>query len=227
MKGNEDASKPSYPDANQKNFRRGDVDDVILALSGLLGERPPRLCPRLNRLRLACASYEHVRELVLLRPALEFVSVQYRKPGDDVVQSKAIWREKVDVIRWIRSKVEFELERTEVAVGPGMEEEEGVLWDPTALPKSKKKRTKVDWSSLGVETEGGAGAGDLEGADDRASQEGADEEGGDNVEEMEDYEEEADDNDYEMNYFDNGEDDNDDLGDGGGDPDGGGGDEYD
>ncbi|KAG8939900.1 hypothetical protein FRC04_005810 [Tulasnella sp. 424] len=92
-----------------------------------------------------------------------------------------------------------------------------------APPRGKKKKTKVDWSSLGVETEGGAGAVDLDGADERASQEGGDEEGGDNVEEMEDYEEEADDNDYEMNYFDNGEDENDDLGDGGGDPDGGGG----
>ncbi|KAG8963912.1 hypothetical protein FRC05_004363 [Tulasnella sp. 425] len=97
-----------------------------------------------------------------------------------------------------------------------------------APPRGKKKKTKVDWSSLGVETEGGAGAVDLDGADERASQEGGDEEGGDNVEEMEDYEEEADDNDYEMNYFDNGEDENDDLGDGGGDPDGGGGgDDYD
>lgn len=92
-----------------------------------------------------------------------------------------------------------------------------------APPRGKKKKTKVDWSSLGVETEGGTGAVDLDGADERASQEGGDEEGGDNVEEMEDYEEEADDNDYEMNYFDNGEDENDDLGDGGGDPDGGGG----
>ncbi|KAG8912615.1 hypothetical protein FRC01_004993, partial [Tulasnella sp. 417] len=45
-----------------------------------------------------------------------------------------------------------------------------------ALPKSKKRRTKVDWSSLGVENEGGTGAGDLGDADERASQEGADEE---------------------------------------------------
>ncbi|KIO31430.1 hypothetical protein M407DRAFT_133477 [Tulasnella calospora MUT 4182] len=43
------------------------------------------------------------------------------------------------------------------------------------------------------------------------------------MENMEDYQEEADDNDYEMNYFDYGEDENDNLGDGGGDPEGGGG----
>ncbi|KAG8964626.1 hypothetical protein FRC00_001602 [Tulasnella sp. 408] len=125
--------KSSYADTKQKYFRRRDVDDMIVAVSDRLNEThesSPRLCPGLKRLQLACASYEHVRELVLSRPALEFVSVQYRKPGDDVVQSKAVWREKVDVIRWIKSKIEFELERNEVAVGPGMEEEEGVLWDP-------------------------------------------------------------------------------------------------
>ncbi|KAG9042140.1 hypothetical protein FS837_011239 [Tulasnella sp. UAMH 9824] len=128
--------KSSSPGAKRSYFlTRWDVDDMILALCDRLDEThdsSPRLCPRLKRLQLASASYEQVRELVLLRPALEYVSLQYRTPGEDVVrQSKATWREKVDLIRWIKSKVDFELERNEVAVGSDLEEEEGVVWDPS------------------------------------------------------------------------------------------------
>ncbi|KAG9042144.1 hypothetical protein FS837_011243 [Tulasnella sp. UAMH 9824] len=128
--------KSIYSDPKQRYFlRRRDVDDLIFALCHRLGEThdsSPRFCSRLKRVQLACASYEQVRELVLLRPALEYVSLQYRTPGEDVVrQSKAIWREKVDLIRWIRSKVEFDLERNEAAVGSDLEEEEGVVWDPS------------------------------------------------------------------------------------------------
>jgi len=86
--------------------------------------------------------------------------------------------------------------------------------------KLKRRKSKVDWSTLGTEGEGEAGE-----DDDKASGQDNDDE---NVEEAEDYDEENEDNDYELNYFDNGEEDNDDLGDGGmGGDDDGGGDAYD
>lgn len=114
---------------------RQDADSLLLALSEVLGETDnstPSLCPRLRRLRLACASFEQVRDLVLTRPALEYVSLQYQKPSDEIVtQSKTFWKEKVDLVRWIRSKVEFEFETDWMDVSPDMQEEEGVFWDPS------------------------------------------------------------------------------------------------
>ncbi|KAG8964624.1 hypothetical protein FRC00_001600 [Tulasnella sp. 408] len=112
--------------ANEKDdyLQRQDADSIVLALSEFIHETDastPRLCPRLRRLRLGCASFEQIRDLVLTRPALESVSLQYRKPGDDVVtQSKTVWQEKVDLVRWIRSKIEFEFE--EADVGPDLQE---------------------------------------------------------------------------------------------------------
>ncbi|KAG9042143.1 hypothetical protein FS837_011242 [Tulasnella sp. UAMH 9824] len=125
--------RSSSVDAKEAYLMREDVDSLILALSDSLDEihnSTPRLCPRLKRLHLACASYEQVRELVLFRPALEYVSMQYRKPGDDIVtRSKTVSRKKVDLVRWIRSKIEFEFGEDGVAVGPVLQEEEGVFWD--------------------------------------------------------------------------------------------------
>ncbi|KAG8983952.1 hypothetical protein FRB90_005638 [Tulasnella sp. 427] len=92
-----------------------------------------------------------------------------------------------------------------------------------AHPHPRKKKSKVDWSSFGVENASAAAGGGGGGEGDESGGEQQQQDGeNNNLEELEDYEGESDDNDYEMNYFDNGEDENDDLGDGGGDPDGGG-----
>ncbi|KIO31439.1 hypothetical protein M407DRAFT_19579 [Tulasnella calospora MUT 4182] len=126
----------SSVDAKEEYLEREDEDSLILALSDPLHEThdsSPRLCPRLKRVHLVCANFEQVRDLVLMRPALQHVSLQYRKPGDDiVVQSKDVWREKVALVRRIRSKVEFEFERDGIAVvRPDLQEEERVFWDPS------------------------------------------------------------------------------------------------
>ncbi|KAG8912616.1 hypothetical protein FRC01_004994 [Tulasnella sp. 417] len=107
-----------------------DADVLLLALPDPLTETrdgSPRLCPKLRRLHLAYASFEQVRELVLIRPALEYVSLQRRKPEDTVTRSQAVWHEKVDLVRWIRSKVEFEFDRDRKYVGvpSDLEEAEG------------------------------------------------------------------------------------------------------
>ncbi|KAG8959217.1 hypothetical protein FRC00_001829 [Tulasnella sp. 408] len=110
-----------------------EADNLVLALSESLDETynsSPRFCPRLRHLHLACASFEQVRDLVLMRPALEYVGLQCRKPGQVVIRSKTVWREKVDLVRWIRSKVEFEFETDGVAVGLDLQGEEGVFWNP-------------------------------------------------------------------------------------------------
>ncbi|KAG8912617.1 hypothetical protein FRC01_004995, partial [Tulasnella sp. 417] len=111
-------------------------DEMFFTLPDPLTETQdgsPRFCPRLRHLHLGCASFAEVRELVLMRPALEHVLLQYRKPGDDTIaHSKTAWRQKVDLVRWIKSKVEFEFERYGQVNVPraGLEEEEGVWWDP-------------------------------------------------------------------------------------------------
>ncbi|KAG9029442.1 hypothetical protein FS837_003563 [Tulasnella sp. UAMH 9824] len=125
--------------SKQEYLLREDADDLALALSESLDEThesTPRLCPRLRRLQLACASFEQVRDLALMRPALEYVSLQFREPGEVVTQSMTAWREKVDLVRWIRSKVEFKFEMDGVAVGSDLQEEEGVFWDPVGAPLS-------------------------------------------------------------------------------------------
>ncbi|KAG8891294.1 hypothetical protein FRC01_014782, partial [Tulasnella sp. 417] len=63
----------SAPDVKEEFLLRGDIDDLPIILSNPLGENhdnSPRLCTKLQRLHLACASFEQVRDLVLTRPAL-------------------------------------------------------------------------------------------------------------------------------------------------------------
>ncbi|KAG8915485.1 hypothetical protein FRC00_003934 [Tulasnella sp. 408] len=110
--------------AKPAHLTRQDVDSLILALSDPLDEThnsPPRLCPRLKHLYLVYATLEQVRVLVVLRPSLEYVALQYREPGNDTIApSKAAWREKVDLVLWIRSKIEFDFEEDGGAVGPAL-----------------------------------------------------------------------------------------------------------
>ncbi|KIO18398.1 hypothetical protein M407DRAFT_31948 [Tulasnella calospora MUT 4182] len=88
-------------------------------------------CPQLSHLRIVCASFEQVRRLILRRPMLEHVSMQYRIPGDDIVaSSEDEWLAKVNMVRWIRSKIRFELPTNVVPFGLDLREEEGVFWDP-------------------------------------------------------------------------------------------------
>ncbi|KAG8893881.1 hypothetical protein FRC01_013289, partial [Tulasnella sp. 417] len=52
-------------------------------------------CPKLRRFRIACAEFEQIRELVLLRPMLESLSMQVPTPWDVTVEgSEAAWRDK-------------------------------------------------------------------------------------------------------------------------------------
>ncbi|KAG9036246.1 hypothetical protein FS837_001725 [Tulasnella sp. UAMH 9824] len=123
----------------QKCLVRGTLGGPILSFPTLLSETgggSVRWCPELRRLRIACASFERVRELVLSRPMLEHISMQYRMPVDDIViGAEDEWREMVDMVRWIRSKVQFEFP-TNVEMDAGLElrEEEGVFWDPGEDP---------------------------------------------------------------------------------------------
>ncbi|KIO31432.1 hypothetical protein M407DRAFT_19573 [Tulasnella calospora MUT 4182] len=128
--------RPGVVYSKQIRLAREDAVSLVLALSDPLDEThdsSPRLCPGMKGLQLLCASFEQLRDLVLVRPALEYVSLQFRQPGDDfVVQPKAVWREKVDLVRWIRSKVGFDFEEGVVeVVRPDLQEEEGVFWDPS------------------------------------------------------------------------------------------------
>ncbi|KAG8900946.1 hypothetical protein FRC00_010008 [Tulasnella sp. 408] len=80
----------SAPDQKEYLLRE-DADNLVLALSESLDETydsSPRFCPRLRHLHLACASFEQVRDLVLTRPALEYVALQSRKPGQVVITVK-------------------------------------------------------------------------------------------------------------------------------------------
>ncbi|KAG8964625.1 hypothetical protein FRC00_001601 [Tulasnella sp. 408] len=108
----------------QARLTREDVDSLVLALSDPLDEThnsPPRLCPNLKHLYLVYATLEQIRNLVLLRPSLEYVVLQYREPGNDAIApSKAAWRETVDLVHWIRSKIEFDFEEDGGAVGPAL-----------------------------------------------------------------------------------------------------------
>ncbi|KIO18402.1 hypothetical protein M407DRAFT_246492 [Tulasnella calospora MUT 4182] len=55
--------------------------------------------------------------------------MQYRKHEDAVVtSSKTLWSAKVSLVRWIRSKVQFEFPTNVWAVEKGLLEEEGVFW---------------------------------------------------------------------------------------------------
>ncbi|KAG8894081.1 hypothetical protein FRC00_009565, partial [Tulasnella sp. 408] len=82
----------------QEDLAAGGGDDPALPSSILLYETQGaslQFCPELRRLRLACASFRQIRELVLLRPMLEHVSMQYRILGEVIVtSSEDEWREK-------------------------------------------------------------------------------------------------------------------------------------
>ncbi|KIO18399.1 hypothetical protein M407DRAFT_31949 [Tulasnella calospora MUT 4182] len=121
--------------AFQEDLEAGELDDPLLALSILLHETQHgtlEFCPQLRRLRIVCASFEQVRDLILLRPMLEHVSMQYRIPGDDIVASSSEyeWLARVNMVRWIRSKIKFEFPTDVGPSGLDLREEEGVFWGP-------------------------------------------------------------------------------------------------
>ncbi|KAG8935820.1 hypothetical protein FRC00_010276, partial [Tulasnella sp. 408] len=119
------------------DLERGELNNPILAWSDLLHETQGgtlQFCPKLRCLRIACAAFEQIQELVSLRPMLEHVSLQYRKPGDDTVTgSETSWRARVNMARGIRSNIMFEFPTDVVAVGRALREEEGVFWDPIGI----------------------------------------------------------------------------------------------
>ncbi|KAG8895394.1 hypothetical protein FRC00_007535 [Tulasnella sp. 408] len=119
----------------RETLEERELDNPVFAWSVLLHETQGgtlQFCPRLRCLRIACASFEQVQELVSLRPMLEHVSLQARKPGDvTVTGSESSWRAKVNMARGIRSNIEFDFPTDVVSVSRNLREEEGVFWDPT------------------------------------------------------------------------------------------------
>ncbi|KAG8940998.1 hypothetical protein FRC04_004854 [Tulasnella sp. 424] len=114
---------------NMPEYLAGETVDAFKLLSQPTPDGSPQLCPKLQRLHLASANFLDIEELVIRRPALEFVSVQCRDPADEVVTgSEATWHAAVDRVRWIRSKVEFEFPICKSE--DGLQEMEGVVWNP-------------------------------------------------------------------------------------------------
>ncbi|KAG8941223.1 hypothetical protein FRC04_004675 [Tulasnella sp. 424] len=108
----------------------GDVD--LLAIYNMLLEQEGTrvmLCPKLRRLCLPSVSLDDMARLIELRPALEYISLQSRITGDTVVVgSREKWRTKIDQMRWIKSRVEFEFPT--LRLRPGLPQEEDIAWSP-------------------------------------------------------------------------------------------------
>ncbi|KAG8899427.1 hypothetical protein FRC01_010557 [Tulasnella sp. 417] len=119
----------------QVHLRASNVDEPVLASFVLLHHMQagiPLFCPELRRLHIACSSFKQVLDLVLLRPTLEYVSMQFRFPSEIIVQgSEDDWHATVEVVRHIRSHIQFEFPTNVSAASPDLLEEEGVFWDPS------------------------------------------------------------------------------------------------
>lgn len=61
--------------------------------------------------------------------------MQYRIREEDILTSpEDEWREKVKLLRWVRSKIQFEFPTDVAAVGSDFQEEKKVFWDPSGSP---------------------------------------------------------------------------------------------
>ncbi|KAG9036893.1 hypothetical protein FS837_001575 [Tulasnella sp. UAMH 9824] len=102
---------------------------MVLKLLSKYEAATARLCPNLCSLHLVSINLDNVVTLIDLRPALERISLQFRKIGDVIVTgSRSSWSMIVGQMRWIKSRVEFEYPTLKLPIG--LEQEEDVAWNP-------------------------------------------------------------------------------------------------